>query len=67
MIQTGKEEADRQVTELHKRKIEAYQQDIFELNATVSPWVTEMTMDQALMIRLWILTIDADSMTKQIQ
>eukprot|EP00972_Heterocapsa_arctica_P093145 13739511-Heterocapsa_arctica.AAC.1 len=50
MIRTTKEEADRLVTALHKGKIEAYQKDVFELNETGSPWVTEMTMDQALMI-----------------
>jgi hypothetical protein len=45
MIQSTKEEADRLVTKLHKKKIEAYQKDVFELNETMSPWVTEMTMD----------------------
>eukprot|EP00972_Heterocapsa_arctica_P101240 14923404-Heterocapsa_arctica.AAC.1 len=34
MIHTGKEEADRLVTELHKGKIEANQKDVFELNET---------------------------------
>eukprot|EP00972_Heterocapsa_arctica_P071932 10625350-Heterocapsa_arctica.AAC.1 len=50
MTQAGKMEADRLVTELHKQKTVAYQEDIFELNESMGPWVTEMTMDQALMI-----------------
>eukprot|EP00972_Heterocapsa_arctica_P110788 16313772-Heterocapsa_arctica.AAC.1 len=64
MIRTEKEEADRLITELPKGKIEANQKDVFELNETGGPWGTGMTTDQALMIRTWITTLDANSMAK---
>eukprot|EP00972_Heterocapsa_arctica_P055702 8218788-Heterocapsa_arctica.AAC.1 len=52
---------------MHKQKIEAYQKDVYELNDSMSPWVTGMTMDQALMIRSWILTIDVDNPASKIR
>eukprot|EP00972_Heterocapsa_arctica_P105876 15596541-Heterocapsa_arctica.AAC.2 len=36
-------DSDKQVTAMHKAKVEANTKDIFELNETTGPWVTTMT------------------------
>eukprot|EP00972_Heterocapsa_arctica_P022982 3380145-Heterocapsa_arctica.AAC.1 len=53
-----KVESDKQVTVMHKAKVEANRKDVFELNETRGPWVTTMTQDQAIIIRTWISTFE---------
>ncbi len=60
-----KVEADKQLSEMHKAKVEANRLDTFELNETSGPWVTKMTQDQAIIIRTWISTFEANHTARQ--
>eukprot|EP00972_Heterocapsa_arctica_P074649 11016862-Heterocapsa_arctica.AAC.1 len=59
-----KVEADKKLSEMHKAKVEANRLDTFELNETKGPWITNMTEDQAIIIRTWISTLKEDHIAK---
>ncbi len=45
---------------LNKAKVEANRIDIFELNETTGPWVTNMSQDEAIIIKSWIAEFKED-------
>eukprot|EP00972_Heterocapsa_arctica_P058123 8574942-Heterocapsa_arctica.AAC.1 len=54
MKQAEKAETEKMAMELYKHKTEAFQEDTFDLNETVDPWITDMTVEQASLIRAWV-------------
>eukprot|EP00972_Heterocapsa_arctica_P071493 10561658-Heterocapsa_arctica.AAC.1 len=57
--------ADKRLSEMHKAKVEANRLDTFELNEVEGPWVTNMTTDQAIIIRTWLSTFEENHVAKQ--
>eukprot|EP00972_Heterocapsa_arctica_P037107 5462631-Heterocapsa_arctica.AAC.1 len=61
----AKVEADKKLSEMHKAKVEANRLDISELNEGDGPWVTNMTKDQAIIIKTWISTFKESHIANQ--